>query len=99
MRAYRDSLLAAGCLVLARSWGLPNLTKQAGSPLDLGGFLVFSENEVIFDVVTRDALLILNGKIHRLDGPFQSREHAHEAAEQMKRRLAEPDQQREARRN
>ena len=74
--------------------------REAGSvSLKSGGFLLFSENEVIFDVVTRDALLILHGKIHRLDGPFQSREHAHEAAEQVINRLAEGDQQREIRRN
>ena len=60
---------------------------------------MFSDNEVIFDVVTRDALLILKGKIHQLDGPFQSREQAHEAAEQMKRRLAQPDEQQRTRRN
>ena len=60
---------------------------------------MFSDNELIFDVVTRDALLIVHGKIHQLNGPFQSREHAQEAAEQMKRRLAEPNEQQGTRRN
>jgi hypothetical protein len=52
---------------------------------------VLNHNEVIFDVVTRDALLVYDGQIHRLEGPFHSREDAYNAAEEMVTRLAHND--------
>jgi hypothetical protein len=44
-------------------------------------------NELIFDVVTRDALLIHEGQIHPLEGPFQSKAEAQEAADLVAARL------------
>lgn len=51
---------------------------------------MYSHYELIFDVVTRDALVVIDGKIHRLDGPFGTREDAEAAADQLKLRLANP---------
>lgn len=46
-------------------------------------------NEVMFDMVTRDALLIWDGRLFKLEGPFESSENAGVAADELKRRLAE----------
>jgi len=47
------------------------------------------KNEVMFDMVTRDALLIWNGRLFRLDGPFSSLSDAERAADELKGRIAE----------
>jgi hypothetical protein len=51
---------------------------------------MYGHYELIFDLVTRDALVIIDGKIHRLDGPFSTREDAATAADELKLRLADP---------
>ena len=43
--------------------------------------------QLLFDLVTREALLIWNGGVHRLERPFPSTLNAEEAAEQLKRRV------------
>lgn len=45
--------------------------------------------ELLYDLLTRDAIFILNGEVYRLDGPFRSREQADAAAEELKSRLTE----------
>ena len=47
------------------------------------------KEELLFDLVTRDAILVWNGEIYRLDGPFASRTHASEAAEELKLRVSD----------
>lgn len=49
---------------------------------------MLTNDQLIFDVITRDALLIFNGAIHHLDGPFQSREQAEAAAQVVIGRMA-----------
>jgi hypothetical protein len=44
-------------------------------------------NELLYDLLTRDALLIRDGQLYRLDGPFESRERALEAAKELEQRL------------
>lgn len=46
-------------------------------------------NELLYDLLTRDALLIRNGQLYRLEGPFESKERALEAAQELEDRLAE----------
>ena len=45
-------------------------------------------NELLYDLLTRDALLIKDRQLFRLDGPFESREAAVKAAEELEERLA-----------
>jgi CRP-like cAMP-binding protein len=53
----------------------------------LEGIHAIKPTRVIFDVVTRDALLIHEGQIHPLEGPFQSKAEAQEAADLVAARL------------
>jgi hypothetical protein len=50
---------------------------------------MYGHYELICDLVTRDALVVIDGKIHRLDGPFSTREDAAAAADELKLRLAD----------
>ena len=43
--------------------------------------------QLFYNLVTRDALLIHDGVAHPLEGPFQSREDAERAAEELVKRL------------
>ena len=43
--------------------------------------------QLFYNLVTRDALLIYDGVAHSLEGPFQSREDAERAAEELIERL------------
>lgn len=45
-------------------------------------------NELLYDLLTRDALLINDGQIYPLDGPFESREQAEAAAIAVVGRMA-----------
>lgn len=45
--------------------------------------------QLFYNLVTRDALLIHDGVAHPLEGPFQSREEAERAAEELVKRLAD----------
>lgn len=47
------------------------------------------KDEVLFDLVTRDALLVWNGQIIKLDGPFPSLEDARRAADEFKSRVSD----------
>jgi hypothetical protein len=53
---------------------------------------LYNHYELIFDVVTRDALVVIDGKMYRLDGPFGTREDAEAAADVLKLALADPIQ-------
>jgi len=46
--------------------------------------------ELLFDLVTRDALLIWNGQAHRLEWPFRSLTDAEDADDELKRRMLDP---------
>lgn len=52
---------------------------------------MLDEPKLFFNLVTRDALLILDGQAHLLEGPFSSREDAEYASEQLIGRLATND--------
>jgi hypothetical protein len=47
--------------------------------------------QLFYNLVTRDALLIHDGVAHPLEGPFQSREDAERAAEELVKRLEDQD--------
>ena len=49
--------------------------------------------ELFYNLVTRDALLIHSGVAHSLEGPFDSREDAERAAEVLVERLIKHDDQ------
>ena len=51
---------------------------------------MYGHYELIFDLVTKDALVVIDGRIHRLDGPFGTRDDAEAAADELKVRLADP---------
>lgn len=46
-------------------------------------------NELLYDLLTRDAILIKDRQLIQLDGPFQTREQAVEAARLVEARLAD----------
>jgi hypothetical protein len=46
-------------------------------------------DELLYDLLTRDAILIKDRQIFQLDGPFDSREQALEAARQVEARVAD----------
>lgn len=46
-------------------------------------------NELLYDLLTRDAILIKDRQLIQLDGPFSSREQAVEAARLVEARLAD----------
>ena len=46
-------------------------------------------DELLYDLLTRDALLIKDRRIFQLDGPFDTREQALEAARLIEARMAE----------
>lgn len=50
---------------------------------------MWHKEQLLFDLITRDAVLMWNGQLFRLDGPFASKEQAAEAAEELKLRLIE----------
>lgn len=46
-------------------------------------------DELLYDLLTRDAILIKDRQLFQLDGPFDSREQALEAAKQVETRFSE----------
>ena len=46
-------------------------------------------DELLYDLLTRDALLIKDRRIFQLDGPFDTREQALEAARLIEARIEE----------
>jgi hypothetical protein len=51
------------------------------------------DQELFYNLVTRDALLIHSGVAHSLEGPFDSREDAERAAEVLVDRLQTHNEQ------
>lgn len=49
---------------------------------------MLDDPKLFFNLVTRDALLIFEGKAHLLEGPFSSREDAESASEQLMERIS-----------
>jgi len=49
------------------------------------------DQQLFYNLVTRDALLICEGVAHLLDGPFNSREDAEAAASELISRLEETE--------
>lgn len=56
-----------------------------------GSNSVLRNQELFYNLVTRDALLIHSGVAHTLAGPFQCREDAEQAAEALIKRLHDLD--------
>jgi hypothetical protein len=50
------------------------------------------DRQLFYNLLTRDALLIYNGVAHALDGPYDSRDEAERAAEELIKRLDEDEQ-------
>ena len=74
----------------------PNLTILSQAVTAHNHFLLkeqfVPENQQLFyNLVTRDALLIYDGVAHSLEGPFQSREDAERAAEELIERLEDQE--------
>jgi len=47
------------------------------------------KEELLFDLLTRDAILVWRGEVYRLDGPFESYAHALEAADELRSRMGD----------
>ena len=56
--------------------------------------MFYDTNQLLSDLITRDALLIWGSEIHRLEGPFGNREEAAAAADLLKARLSEGEEPR-----
>ena len=50
-----------------------------------------ADQQLFYNLVTKDALLIHNGVAHSFEGPFRSRGEAERAAEELIRRLEEQE--------
>lgn len=55
------------------------------------------DRQLFYNLLTRDALLIYSGVAHPLEGPYDTREDAERAAEELISRLDEDDQPSERR--
>lgn len=50
-----------------------------------------ADQQLFYNLLTRDALFIYDGVAHSLEGPYQSREEAERAAEELIKRLEEQE--------